>query len=730
MLRQEGEPMNRAILSIVATATQLPLTAIEATLLLIEEGATIPFIARYRKEKTSNLDEEQIRLVVTTYERELNLLERKEEVIRLIAEKGKLTPELSQSIQQCTSLTCVDELYIPYREKKKTRATMAIDKGLLPLSQLLLTLPYDQVLGATGPYEDSTKLSQEEVLQGARDILAEQWSEENRIRQAVYLTFMINGQISSEVKKDAVDEKQTFANYYHAKEAVKTIPNHRLLAIDRGENENILKVKLVHPNDDWKIPLFNQFIKVPHPSSKEILFSTFEDSMDRLLHPAIERRIRNELSERAQGKAIELFAVNLEHLLLTPPLKTDFVLGIDPAFKTGCKLAVITGQGDFVVKSVIYPHEKYIGETVPEYRRKQADEELIRLLNQYHIRLIAIGNGTASRETEAYVANTLKKANLKIPYLIVSEAGASVYSASPLAKEEFPDLVVEERSAISIARRVIDPLSELIKIDPKSIGIGQYQYDVNQKQLQESLEFVISKVVNQVGVHVNSASVELLSYVSGLNKKTAQNIVTTRQQLGQFHNREELLTVKGMGPKTYEQAVGFLKILDSDNPLDKTFIHPASYPVVHTLLKELNLQINNIGSDQMIALLQGVNVKTWGQKLAIGEFTFSDILDQLKRPLRDIRSNYPTPLLRQDVLKMEDLKPGMQLEGTVRNLVDFGAFVDIGIKQAGLLHVSRMSKVRILHPSEVLHIGQIITVYVTEVSIEKERIGLSLFPQN
>ncbi len=721
--------MNNVILNNISQSLNIPLNNIIAVIQMIEEGSTIPFIARYRKEKTGNLDEEQLRQITLKYDYEDKLFTRKEEVIRLIDEKGKLTPELKKAIESSTLLKEVEDLYLPYKEKKKTRAGIAIAKGLEPLAKRMLDFHTD-----SSTEEEAKKYLTDEVktvgdaINGAKDIIAEQISDNHLYRD--YLRSNINrfGRIVTTIKKDAKDERKVYEGYYDYSEPVKFIANHRILAINRGEKENIIKVTIV-TNDEEAINYLKRKIILKNGcSANKFIIEAIEDSYKRLLFPSIERETRNELTERAQAGAIEIFTTNLEQLLLAPPLKNRWMLGVDPAFRTGCKLAVINGNGDFIKKDVIYPHQKYPGENVPTSRYMEAQRKVAELVTSNNIELIAIGNGTASRESEEFIVRTIKEKALKCKYVIVSEAGASVYSASELAKKEFPDLVVEERSAISIARRVIDPLAELIKIDPKSIGVGQYQHDVNQKNLEEGLDFTITKVVNSVGVNLNSASIDLLSHVSGLTKKTAENIIDYRKTNKLIRNRNELKEVKGIGPKSYEQAIGFLKILDSTNPLDKTFIHPDDYKTVDKLLKDFCLTRNDIGSDLLQEKLANIDIANLAIKYDIGVYTLKDILDELERPLRDIRDDYPTPILKSDILHIEDLKPSMMLQGTVRSIVDFGAFVDIGLKNDGMIHKSQMTTGKINHPLDILSIGDIVTVYVLEVNKEKNRVALTLLP--
>ena len=722
--------MNNEIISKVSEQLSLPISGITSVLALIEEGSTIPFIARYRKEKTGNLDEEQIRKIVQTYDYEDKLFTRKQEVIRLIDEKGKLTPELKKQIEEATVLKVVEDLYLPYKEKKKTRAGIALANGLEGLYKYMMEFKNEDINVEAAKYLNENVKTIEEAIQGAKDILAEAISDNILYRDTLRKNISGYGKIVTEIKKNAVDEKKVYEGYYNYSEPVRFIANHRILAINRGEDEKVLKVSIVPDEESYLAYLKRRIVKNRFVSSGPHVEDAILDSYKRLLFPSIEREVRNELTERAHEAAINLFTVNLEQLLLTPPLKNKTMLGLDPSFRTGCKLAVILGTGDFVCKDVIYPHQKFVGENVPSWRIEEAEKKVATLVNKYKVELIAIGNGTASRESEEFIANTIKKYGLKCNYIIVSEAGASVYSASELAKKEFPDLHVEERSAISIARRVIDPLAELIKIDPKSIGVGQYQHDVNQSKLEDGLDFTITKVVNNVGVNINSASASLLSYVSGLTKKSAENIIQYRIENGAIKSRAEIKEIKGIGPKTYEQAIGFLKILDSKNPLDKTFIHPDNYKFVTELLKTNNLDIAKLGTSEFTNALDALKPNGLLEKYGIGEYSYNDIINELKRPLRDIRDDYPTPILKSDILHIEDLKPGMKLQGTVRSIVDFGCFVDIGLKNAGMVHKSKMSKTKVNHPLEIVNIGDIVTVYVLEVNLEKDRIALSLVNPN
>ena len=719
--------MNLEIINIVSEKTGIKEEYVKVVLSLFEEGCTIPFIARYRKEKTNNLDEDQIRSIEKTYDTEDKLFNRKHEVINSIEEKGKLTEELRTAILNATVIKEVETLYLPFKEKKKTRASVAISKGLEPLADWLLQFRNYPVEKEAQKYLNDKVLTIEEAIQGAKDIIAERMSDDARVRECLTRNIMNYGKITTSLKKDAVDEKKVFELYYNHSEMIKFLPNHRILAMDRGENLELLKVDIVVDEEKVLATIYKIMRSFYFNNEASIVVKeALDDGFKRLLYPSIEREVRNALTTRAQEQAIDVFAINLEQLLMMPPLKNRRILGVDPAYRTGCKLAVLSECGDFIAKDVIYPNEKYKGEQHIDKRILEAKVKVAKIVNDYKIDLIAIGNGTASRETEEFIANVIKEYKLNCEYVITSEAGASVYSASELAKKEYPDLAVEERSAISIGRRVLEPLAELIKIDPKSIGVGQYQHDVNQKKLDESLNYTVQKVVNNVGVNINSATVELLSYVSGLTKKTAENIVNYRKENGKISTREEVKKIKGIGPKSYEQAIGFLKILDSKNPLDKTFIHPDNYAKILTLLKDKGLDVNELGKDSFNERINLLTEEDFA-KYDIGVYSYLDIKEELTRPLRDIRDDYPTPTLRKDVLHIEDLTIGMKLQGTIRSVVDFGAFVDIGLKNAGMIHKSKLAKTSINHPLEIVNVGDIVDVYVIEVNLETGRVGLSFF---
>lgn len=696
---------------------------VESVIRLLEDGNTVPFIARYRKEQTGSMDEVQIQTISERWQYIQNLNQRKEEVIRLIAEQDKLTDDLKRKIEQSVKLQEVEDLYRPYKQKRKTKATVAKSKGLEPLADYILTLPLDNRLAETADQyisEEKEVFSREEAIEGAKHIIAEQISDEPSFRKWIRQETFKRGTIKSAAGKSAdTDEKNVYEMYYEYEEPIAKVVPHRVLATNRGEKEDILKVSIEPPADHIKAYLEKQIIKNRSTSVKETLQETIEDSYKRLIQPAIEREIRKELSEKADEQAIHIFSENLRKLLLQPPMKGKTVLGVDPAFRTGCKLAVSDETGKVLGIDVIYPH-------APVKKTKEAHEKVKAILEQHQVEMVAIGNGTASRETEQFIVNVLKDMPRKIYYVIVNEAGASVYSASELAREEFPELQVEERSAVSIARRLQDPLAELVKIDPKSVGVGQYQHDVSQKRLNESLRFVVETVVNQVGVNVNTASAALLQYVAGLSKSVAGNVVKKREEIGKFSNRKELKDIPRLGAKTYEQCIGFLRVQEGTEPLDRTGIHPESYKETKALLKRLGLSTEQIGTAELKDKINQLALSETAQELGIGEITLKDICEQLTRPERDPRDEVPKPLLKTDVLQLEDLKEGMELQGTVRNVVDFGAFVDIGVKQDGLVHISKLSNQFVKHPLDVVSVGDIVTVWVDGVDVQKGRVSLSM----
>ncbi|MCY7851830.1 Tex family protein [Bacillus spizizenii] len=696
---------------------------VESVIRLLEDGNTVPFIARYRKEQTGSMDEVQIQTISERWQYIQNLNQRKEEVIRLIAEQDKLTDDVKRKIEQSVKLQEVEDLYRPYKQKRKTKATVAKSKGLEPLADYILTLPQDNRLAETADQyisEEKEVFTREEAIEGAKHIIAEQISDEPSFRKWIRQETFKRGTIKSTAGKSAdTDEKNVYEMYYEYEEPIAKVVPHRVLAMNRGEKEDILKVSIEPPADHIKAYLEKQIIKNRSTSVKEILQETIEDSYKRLIQPAIEREIRKELSEKADEQAIHIFSENLRKLLLQPPMKGKTVLGVDPAFRTGCKLAVSDETGKVLKIDVIYPH-------APVNKTKEAHEKVKVILEQHQVEMVAIGNGTASRETEQFIVNVLKDMPRKIYYVIVNEAGASVYSASELAREEFPELQVEERSAVSIARRLQDPLAELVKIDPKSVGVGQYQHDVSQKRLNESLRFVVETVVNQVGVNVNTASAALLQYVAGLSKSVAGNVVKKREEIGKFSNRKELKDIPRLGAKTYEQCIGFLRVQEGTEPLDRTGIHPESYKETKALLKKLGLSTEQIGTAELKDKINQLALSETAQELGIGEITLKDICEQLTRPERDPRDEVPKPLLKTDVLQLKDLKEGMELQGTVRNVVDFGAFVDIGVKQDGLVHISKLSNQFVKHPLDVVSVGDIVTVWVDGVDVQKGRVSLSM----
>ena len=704
--------MNEQIIKEIAQNLNIKENQVSKTLKLLEEGNTIPFIARYRKEVTGNLDEEQIRKISEVYEYGQNLLKRKEDVIRLIDEKGLLTDELKVKIMQATKLVEVEDLYRPYKEKKKTKATEAIKNGLEPLAKLIMSYPkeinFDKFLN------ENVK-TKEDAIEGASYIIAEWTSENASYRKYIRRYMYNNGKLVTKLKKNAEDENKTYEMYYDFTEPIKYAKAYRIMAINRAEKEKVITVNL-EVDDDHIINYLKEKIIKKESIYNYIIENAIKDSYKRLIKPSVEREIRSEITEKAEDEATKNFSLNLENLLMQPPMKGKMVLGFDPAYRTGCKLAVVDETGKMLDISVIYPHE-------PKNEKEKSKKILLDLIKKYKIDIIAIGNGTASRESEAFVADTIKEADHKVEYILVSEAGASVYSASKLAIEEYPDLHVEQRSAISIARRLQDPLSELVKIDPESIGVGMYQHDVAPKKLSDSLSFVVTKSVNNVGVNINTASSSLLKYVSGLTKTNINKLLKYRSEHGKFQNREEIK--KLLTPKTYTQSVGFLRIPEGTNILDATSIHPESYDITLNLLKLLNLDIKNIGTEEFNKKLD-IDIAEYAKKLNTDVYTLEDIVKSLQKPNRDPRDDMPKPLLKSDVLHLEDLKPGMKLQGTVRNVTPFGAFIDIGIKNDGLAHISKLTNRYIKHPSEVVSVGDIVDCYVDEIYPEKHKVSLSL----
>lgn len=713
--------MNDEIIKEISTELNIKEAGIRAVLKLLSEGNTVPFIARYRKEATGALDEEIIRKINEVYEYQVNLLKRKEDVIRLIDEKGMLTPELKESIMKCNKLVDVEDIYRPYKEKKKTKATEAIANGLEPLSKIIFAFSDIDIRKEAEKYLNDKVKTVDDAIMGAKYIIAETISDNAEYRKEIRKMTFREGIIKSKVKKNAPDQEKTYEMYYDYEEKINKIKAHRVLALDRGENEKVLTVSIIANDDAIITYLKNKIIKKNNEAGKYVE-EAIVDSYDRLIKPSIEREIRSDLWDKAEVSAIENFSKNVENLLLTPPMKEKIVLGFDPAFRTGCKLAVVDATGKPLNISVIYPTE-------PHNKIEESKKIVLDLIDKYNVDIIAIGNGTASRESEKFISETIKEAKRKVEYIIVSEAGASVYSASKLAIDEFPNLTVEKRSAISIARRLQDALSELVKIDPKSIGVGLYQHDVTPKKLDESLNFVVTKAVNQVGVNINTASPSLLSYVSGMNKKSIEAIIDERNKKGKINSREELKKIKGITPKVYEQSVGFLRIVDGDNPLDKTGIHPESYKETETLLTSLNLTKNDIGTDKLKEKLKDFDINKYCEELKIDKYTLTDIVEDLEKPNRDPRDNMPKPVLRSDVLTLDDLSIGMKLQGTVRNVVDFGAFIDIGLHNDGLVHISKITNRYIKHPSEVLSVGDIIDCYVLDINKEKQKVSLTLIKE-
>ena len=713
----------KKMLQIIAQETKIQPKQAQAVIELLEQGNTVPFIARYRKEITGSLDEVQIKAIEDRYHYIQQLETRKEEVMRLIEEQGKLTEELQQAIQAATVLQRVEDLYRPYKQKRRTKATIAKERGLEPLAHNILKYTKEVVeqMAAAFVNEQQGVATAEDALAGARDILAEHFADDATIREKLRKLSWREGKLVTTVKNAEKDEKQVFEMYYDYEEPVHRIVPHRILAINRGEKEEILRTSIDVPADKAVAQMEQHFIprNFVGPSVEQVKLA-IADSYKRLIKPSIENELRSELTAKGETQAIHIFSENLRNLLLQPPMRGKVVLGVDPAYRTGCKLAVVDETGKMIEIGVIYPH------TTSDNSKSKVTIKT--LLKKYPISIIAIGNGTASRETELFIADVLKEVESQVAYVIVNEAGASVYSASDVARAEFPDLQVEQRSAVSIARRLQDPLSELVKIEPKAVGVGQYQHDVSQKQLAESLTFIVETAVNQVGVDVNTASASLLQYVSGLSKTVAENIVTMRSENGPFTSRAQLKKIPRLGAKTYEQAIGFLRIAEAKNPLDATGIHPESYKLAESILESVGLSKKDVGTEQAEAAISAISLTALSEKLNVGEVTLKDIVDTLMKPLRDPRDAFPQPLLKTDVLQMDDLQVGMELQGTVRNVVDFGAFVDIGVKQDGLVHISKLQKGRVKHPLDVVSLGDIVTVWVDKVEATKGRISLTMLP--
>ncbi len=688
---------------------------------LIDEGNTIPFISRYRKEATGSLDDEVLRKFEERLNYLRNLEERKQTVIKAIDEQGKLTEELRAEIEKAMTLVEVEDLYRPYKLKKKTRAAIAKEKGLLPLADQIweqnLVVPIEEIAEAF-INEEKGVLTVQEAITGAKDILAERISDEPEYRKWIRKYIFANGTLKVERKTE--NESSVYTMYADYKEPVRAIPGHRILAMNRGENEKELSVKIeIETQEEIDKMFYDHILKIGAIYTEELMKSVIQDAYERLIFPSIDREIRNELTEKAEIGAIQVFSKNLKQILMQQPIVNQVVLGLDPAYRTGCKLAVVDSTSKVLATKVIYP-------TPPHNQIAEASKSVLELIKKHSVNLISIGNGTASRESEKFIADLIKENKLDIQYIIVNEAGASVYSASKLATEEFPDFDVAERSAVSIARRLQDPLAELVKIEPKAIGVGQYQHDMNQKNLKENLDHVVEDVVNNVGVDLNTASASLLKYVSGVNDKIAKSIVDHREKNDRFKNREELKKVKGLGPKAFEQCAGFLRIADSTNVLDSTAVHPESYKVVEGLLKELSFSYDDVKNKSFDAAVSESRMKELADKIQVGVPTLTDILKELKKPGRDPRSEMPTPVFRNDILEFKDLRENMVLEGVVRNLVDFGVFVDIGVHQDGMVHISEITDKYIKHPLEVLNIGDTVKVKVLGVDEVRKRISLTM----
>ncbi len=704
--------MNKDIIDKLSTDLGIKVSQIEAVLSLLEEGATIPFIARYRKERTGNLDETEIKEISDVYNYRINLMEKKENTIKLIDEKGLLTEDVKAAILACEKLVEVDEIYKPFKEGKKTKASIAIEMGLEPLAKMLMSFPM------RGDIHDLTKkydMDEDVAIQNAEYIISE-WIANNTYYKNSTKNYIFNtGSIVTKKKKDAKDEMAVYEMYYEFNDRIKYIKNYRVLAINRGEKEKVLSVKLEYDGDEIYSYLRGKIIKKEDSFAIPYIEEALKDSLKRLMLPSIERLIRSDLTEASEKTAIDTFSLNLENMLMTSPIKGSRVLGFDPAFRTGCKLAVLDENGNVLAIEVIYPNE-------PKKDFESSKKKVLELIDKYKIDLVAIGNGTASRESQEFVAEVIKGTNVK--YTVVSEAGASVYSASKEAIKEFPDLTVEKRSAISIGRRLQDPLSELIKIDPKSIGVGEYQHDVNQKELSGALDFTVMKVVNEVGVNINTASPNILGYVSGLTKTIINKLMAYKSE-HKIESREELKKA-GLKDMAYEQAIGFLRIPDGSNYLDRTRIHPESYEVAHAILNELELDLKDLGNSNFNDTLSKANARSLSEKIGSDEYTIKDILEELKHPGKDIREEVNAPVFRSDVLDIKDLKPGMALTGTVRNVTSFGAFVDIGLHDDGFVHISKMSKNYVKSPSDVVSAGDVVECYVIEVLANKNKVSLSL----
>ena len=714
--------MNNFIIEEISRELDIKVSYVETVLKLLEEGNTIPFIARYRKEATGAMDEENIRKIDEVYQYQVNLSKRKDDVIRLIDEKGLLTDELKDSINKCSKLVEVEDLYRPFKEKKKTKATEAIKNGLEPLAKEIMAFPFKGNLNEmASKYLNENVTSIEKAIEGAKYIIAENISDDAKIRKSIRDNTYNYGIISSKIKKNAVDDNKVYDMYYDYNERVKFIKPHRILALNRGENEGVLSVSIDNDRERVIDYINKRVIKNEKSFVVDTVKEAIEDSYKRLIEPSIEREIRSDLTEIGEEAAISNFGKNLESLLLAPPMKDRVVLAFDPGYVNGCKIAVVDHTGKYLDSTVVKP---FLKGSNTDKLIEQSMAVVVALVNKYKVDIIAIGNGTASRESEKMIADMIKKYNLTCKYVIVSEAGASIYSASPIALEEFPDLAVEKRSAVSIGRRLQDPLAELVKIPPEGIGVGLYQHDVSAKKLKDNLDFVVSKAVNSVGVNVNTASPSLLKYVSGITKRYIEKLINYREKVGRINSRKEIQEL--LTDKVYEQAIGFLRITDGDNILDSTGIHPESYGVATQLLEKLGMNLDDVGSDLLVTKLDSVNLDEYKDMLGTDIYTLEDVIECLKRPNRDPRDDMPQPILKSDILDIKDLKIGMQLQGTVRNVVDFGAFVDIGLHEDGLVHISKITNKYIKHPSEVLSVGDIIDCYVEEIKLEKNKVSLTM----
>lgn len=715
--------MNNDIIKNISIELNVNENQINSTLKMLEEGNTIPFIARYRKEKTGGLTEEQIKVIGDAYDYQVNLLKRKEDVIRLIDEKGLLTDELKSEIMKASKLVEVEDLYRPYKEKKKTKATEAIKNGLEPLAKMIMSCPLKgSIFDMAEKFINEKVETKEKAIEGAKYIIAEWISDNASFRKYIRGNMYNYGILITKLKKDAKDENKTYEMYYDYSEKVSKIKPHRILAVNRAEKEDVITVK-IDVNDEKIIEfLEKKNIKNNDSFCAPYIKEAIEDSYKRLIFPSVQREIRSDLTLKAMDSAIDNFGKNLESLLLTPPMKEKVVLAFDPGFVNGCKIAVVDKTGNYLDSCVIKPFLN----NIKEEQLKDCKTKILILIKKYNVDIIAIGNGTASRESEKFCADLIKEYNLPCKYVIVSEAGASIYSASPVAIEEFPDLAVEKRSAVSIGRRLQDPLSELVKVPPEGIGVGLYQHDVAGKKLSESLDFVVSKAVNSVGVNVNTASSSLLKYVSGIKKNNIDKIISYRMEHGKINSRQELKKKKILSDKVYEQAIGFLRITEGDNILDETGIHPESYDIANSLLKDLGLTLNDIGKDKLINKMNDIDIKSYADKLNTDIYTLEDVVNNLKKPNRDPRDEMPQPILKSDILSIDDLKLGMKLQGTVRNVIDFGAFIDIGLHNDGLVHISKISNDYIKHPSDVLSVGDIVDCYVIDINKDKEKVSLSL----